>query len=128
MVYMCYLRSLKSKNLCKLCDLELEIWVLTQYQDTVQKHIDVQKSSLEDDQKLLEGELDFEIRMAVVYRSEKKKILRSQLMMVKYLLDVLKKTQEDASRFKEYYLQQMEQNEEEDIYLYRRLHLNSYLK
>ena len=125
---MCYLRSLKSKNLCKLCDLELEIWVLTQYQDTVQKHIDVQKSTLEDDLKLLEGELDFEIRMAVVYRSEKKKILRSQIMMVKYLLDVLKKTQQDASRFKEYYLEQMEQNEEEDIYHYRRLHLNSYLK
>jgi len=76
----------------------------------------------------LEGELDFEIRMAVVYRSEKKKILRSQIMMVKYLLDVLKKTQQDASRFKEYYLEQMEPNEDEDIYHYRRLHLNSYLK
>ena len=78
--------------------------------------------------KLLEGQLDFEIRMAVVYRSEKKKILRSQIIMVKYLLDVLKKTQQDPSRFKEYYLEQMEQNEEEDIYLYRRLHLNGYLK
>ena len=125
---MCYLRSLKSNNLSKLVDLELEIWILSQYQDTVQKHIDVYKSSLEDDLKLLEGELDFEIRMAVVYRSEKKKILRSQIIMVKYLLDVLKKTQQDPSRFKEYYLEQMEQNEEEDIYLYRRLHLNGYLK
>ena len=125
---MCYLRSLKSNNLSKLVDLELEIWILSQYQDTVQKHIDVQKLSLEDDLKLLEGQLDFEIRMAVVYRSEKKKILRSQIIMVKYLLDVLKKTQQDPSRFKEYYLEQMEQNEEEDIYLYRRLHLNGYLK
>ena len=43
--------------------------------------------------------------------------------MVKYLLDVVEKTMDDKSRFKEYYLQKMEDDEQEKIYQYRRLHL-----
>ena len=74
---MCYLRSQKSKNLCSVTDLDLEIWILHQYMDTILKHMAVQKSSLEEDLELLDSNLDFEKYMAVIYRSEKKKILRS---------------------------------------------------
>ena len=38
--------------------------------------------------------LTFERRMAVVYRAEKKKILRSQIVTIKKVLQVLKKAEE----------------------------------
>ena len=54
-------------------------------------------STLENDMELLaRGEngctkkpIDFELRMAVVYRSEKKKILRSQIALIKKVISVL---------------------------------------
>ena len=38
---------------------------------------------------MLAGELSFEVRMAVIYRSEKKKIIRAQLSLLKKVNDVL---------------------------------------
>lgn len=49
-------------------------------------------------------------------------------MMVQYLLNVLTKTKEDRSRFKEFYLEQMEEGEDHELYHYRRLHLSCYLR
>ena len=38
--------------------------------------------------------ISFELRMAVVYRAEKKKILRSQVNLVKKILSVLRRIEE----------------------------------
>ncbi len=47
-------------------------------------------STLEEDMALLRDEaIEFEMRMAVTYRSERKKILRSQIALVMKTIDVL---------------------------------------
>ena len=55
-------------------------------------------STLEEDLELLKDkpgkpQLNFQYRMAVVYRSEKKKILRSQLNIIKKVNSVLQKVE-----------------------------------
>ena len=44
------------------------------------------KSSLEKDQELLKQDMDWNLRMAIVYRSERKKIIRSQLHLIEKVL------------------------------------------
>jgi len=47
------------------------------------------KSKLEEDLDLLKGELPWSVRMAVVYRSERKKIVRNQIRLIDKVLEDL---------------------------------------
>ena len=82
-------------------NLFFEMYVFNYYQQVL-VHINDQMnkvSSLEDDLELLREAPDkkpisWTFRMAVVYRSEKKKILRSQLNIIKKVNTVLERVEE----------------------------------
>ena len=66
-------------------------------------------------------------KFAVIYRSERKKIIRSQLDIIRYLRKVLDQSK-DVKNFKETYLEPMaNENVNDDGYIYRRLCLRDYL-
>eukprot|EP00353_Schmidingerella_taraikaensis_P012842 CAMPEP_0185588368 /NCGR_PEP_ID=MMETSP0434-20130131/52796_1 /TAXON_ID=626734 ORGANISM="Favella taraikaensis, Strain Fe Narragansett Bay" /NCGR_SAMPLE_ID=MMETSP0434 /ASSEMBLY_ACC=CAM_ASM_000379 /LENGTH=85 /DNA_ID=CAMNT_0028210971 /DNA_START=117 /DNA_END=374 /DNA_ORIENTATION=+ len=80
-------------NFTKVTDLEEERKVVDLYRKTV-LHVLKQaeaKSSLEQDlQELCSEELDdWQMRCALIYRSERKKILHSQLHLISWLSQVL---------------------------------------
>ena len=174
---MCYLRSLlkevylrqkrikKGKLLLtRIVDLEFERKCLDRYLQviTYQTHQLEKGTTLEADQELLSGETELakevnltsEQKFCVVYRSERKKILRSQKELVSFLLNVLEESYQLKSLksvgapkheidllFKKIYLHPMESEkiyinsdgdfidaEEEYWYQYRRLHMRSYLQ
>lgn len=72
-------------------DLFYEVYVFSWYKhilEYVKMGIEF-KSKLEEDLELLKGELKWSVRMAVVYRSERKKIVRNQIRLVDKVLEDL---------------------------------------
>jgi hypothetical protein len=59
------------------------------------------KTTLEEDQKILEGDLaNWKLRMCVIYRSEKKKIIRSQIHVVLYLINIVRASKDLSKKLK----------------------------
>lgn len=115
-----------------ITNLKLEALCLEKYQEIIEilKEQLESKTSLEDDLRLLEEKtikLSVKQKFGVIYRSERKKIIRSQLDIVKYLRKVLAESS-DTQNFQKVYMQPMT-NEDvaEDGYIYRRLCLRDYL-
>lgn len=150
----------KTIMLTKVVNLELEKICLEKYYNTVKGHITrLEKfSTLEADMELLDEQIDDlklsqNQKFALIFRSEQKKILKSNLEIVSHLRMCLEKseelialkeqdaTQEELDRhWKSIYLSPMESEkifmvngdfidkEEEELYYYRRLQLRNHLK
>ena len=91
--------DLKRRLLSKISDIDFEFFCLQKYKEAIEALCaDLEsKTTLESDLALLSGEvtkLTGNQYMAIVYRSERKKILRSQKHMIEYLLEVTKASTE----------------------------------
>lgn len=72
-------------------DLFFEIFVFSMYLKVLE-YVKVgmeMKTSLEKDLELLKTDLDWKLRMVIVYRVERKKIIRSQLRLIEKVLEDL---------------------------------------
>jgi hypothetical protein len=84
-------KDLPTLLLTKPVSIEYELYCLMYYNQIVKflsKSLEKEKT-LEDDQETLETCKDWSFRMALLYRSGKKKILRNQLDLVKYIISVV---------------------------------------
>ena len=84
-------------------DLDYELDCLKSYLNLamlIKKRLE-SKTTLEEDLLILEGEPDnWKLRMCVIYRSEKKKIIRSQIDMILYLINVVRASKDLAKKLR----------------------------
>lgn len=72
-------------------DLFFEVFVFSMYLKVLE-YVKVgmeMKTTLEKDLELLKTDLDWKLRMVIVYRVERKKIIRSQLRLIEKVLEDL---------------------------------------
>lgn len=100
------------------------------------------KATLEDDfEELNRTDLRYQRRFALIYRVEKKKIMRSNIDLAKYVLNILNAIKNEPTvDFKKLYMEETELEktgkykqwildyDEEDAYYRRRLTLGTYLR
>jgi len=100
-----YLRYLaREECLSKAVSLEKELELMYKYLSLVkylQHHWELETTLEEDLDRLAEDEqLDGDLMMAIVYRSEKKKIIRSQIHLVTLVIDVLQRAADSVDSAK----------------------------
>lgn len=94
MVFLAYLRHSMKKDdsvlLTKIKSFEYESQCVSFYLDTVLELQSQFKSSLEEDVSLLgSGGIPFELKMVLTYKIGYKRILRSQVAICKYILELI---------------------------------------
>jgi hypothetical protein len=85
----------KTVHISKCVDLEFELCCMELYENIINHHIQENEESTtlaKDLDILMKNQVSGNLRMAVVYRAERKKILYSQKLMIKYLSKVLKES------------------------------------